>query len=363
MFFGKYLLDQKIITASQLIEGMAYQFESQPSLIRLLSSSNYLSDEKIIDLIGKTILNHKSLVETLTDKKILQDEKIAELLGERSLKGLGLGQSLINLGYLKITDLDAALKKYISIDKLEENRKGEVNKISPIKELEASSQPEEFISQAALDSLRELGLSEESLPVTPNEPESIEISQAALDSLKELGISNGSCALEEKADQVVPKSLTGEFSLDQEIETVMVFHGLTGEYLSLYNQNLYNKILKGIKALINGYDKELFERLHQDVHLILGASNLAELTYSEKILDCYCKIIKKVIDKEINFYKFNFMEFGSFFKQAIEISWELREEIVKNSFEDGLVNNKVWNEEYVKNLEKGLLILNKKEAA
>jgi hypothetical protein len=380
MYFGKYLLDQKIITASQLIEGMATQFESQPSLLRLLSSSGYLSDEKIVNLIGETLLNHKSLVDTLVEQNVLDDEKVGALLGERSVKGVGLGQSLITLGYLNIAELDNALKAYISVNSTQEEELAPEPEPEPEPEPGPEPEPAKVsnISAAALESMKELGLSsdlvkesidkeeEKQEPHNIQTEENVEISNAALESLKALGISADAVTTENEVvtDIVeVPETFNKDFSLDDEIEDAMVFHGLKGEYLSLYNQKLFDDFQERIKKLVGGFDVEVLEGLHKDLSLLLGASSLAGLEYSEKILDCYCKIFEKVIDKKVDFYEFNFMAFGAMFKGAINLTWELREEIIKNSSEQGLINDKEWKEKFVKNLKKGLLVIKEKDAA
>ncbi|MBT7609224.1 MAG: hypothetical protein HN576_05680 [Bacteriovoracaceae bacterium] len=347
MYFGKYLLDQKIITTSHLIEGMAAQFESQPSLLRLLSSSGFLKDEQIVDLIGETLSNNKSLVETIIEKNILDEKKIGQLLDERTARGLGLGQTLIKLGYLEISEFDIALKKYTSTNEQDNSSYEFKKKSTEIKTEEPERKKEEV----------ELNF----------EPE---ISKAALESLKELGISNDIFDnVKSKKEEVnteiveVSKSSHEDFSSDDEIENKIIFHGLNREYLNLFNKKLCHDFTERISKMIKDFDYEILESFHRDLSLLHGASRLANLEYSEKMLHCYCKVIEKVIEKNVTSCEFDFMNFSAMFEGAIKLIFELREEVINNSSEEALINNKVWRKKFLQNLKEVLLMIKEKRVA
>lgn len=339
MFFGKYLIEKQFINSSQLIEGMAFQFESQPSLLRLLQESNYIDDEKIIELIDETLVNHKSMVAVLIEKEIISDEQIADLLSSRSRKGVGLGQSLITLGHLDIRQLDEALKEYAKIKpevKVESASPAETTSPEVEKTENTEDSGEAGVSAAALESLKELGITDEATMA--------ELEKSATAPTPEVEAKTGP---ETETPAEAEKNSNG-----------MTFHGLESEFLNVFNDDLYQSFLDRVKTLVKGYDQELLETIHKDIKHLEGASSLSDLDFTEKILSCYSNVFEAMLDKKIDFSTINFLELGSAFKEAVVLSWDLRNSIKdhqseKNMFEDG-----DWKEKFMNNLKKGYGFIN-----
>ncbi len=358
MYFGKFLLDQKIISKSQLIEGMAFQLESQPSLLRVLQESSLLEEDKVIDLIDVTLKTNRTLVESLLEEKSLASSEVRQLLEKRSIKGVGLAQAMVSLGFIKTSEADRVLKEYAKV----------------VPEKTSPEGPAEVVpSAAAMESLKELGISDEAFSKedlkendakatelievedVKNEKKTI-VSSAALESLRDLGITDESLIIEDNS-LVYFKNESGDES--QNLNASMKFYGPSSEYTNVFSSFLHDDLTNRIKKLVKGFDEDNLMSIHKDLNLLLGAASLADLKFSEKVLNSYVKFFEDVLERKINFTAINFLGFGSVFKKSLQSLWDLRNEISESGSEKIIFNNAKWKLTYMENLKHSLLIFKK----
>lgn len=397
MFFGKFLLDKKLITKANLIKAMAKQFESQPSFLGELQKQNILNESEIVAALTESLVKSISLQETLISRKLLTHEKIADIQWIISKSGLGLGSALIEIEAIDPEKLNEALKEYIQYkkDTPVEKQKEEVDKVD-------DSPAEVEISNAALESLKELGITDESeiselesKSSSENEPteKSVDepaISSAALESLKELGISdeneiaklegNISSSVEESSQQEVDSGEVAVSSaaleslkelgigdeaeleeLEAKTKSGLEFEGLSDKFIDLLDEKSYEQMQSNTKKLSKGLDESVVADLYDGVAKLSSVASEEGLQYSQKLLTCYKKVLEYVMSKNTNFINFNFLNFAASTKEALNLIWDLKEEIKKSGGEGGLLNNADWKNRYLANLKSGISLITLKE--
>lgn len=389
MFFGQYLLKEKVINGEQLVQAIAHQQESMPSLFRVLFENKILATEQLVDTITKLVSQKKDLVSLAIEENLVSKEDLVKAQLIQSKNGLTLGQALVDLEFLAVTDLEHHLTNYLTLKNDDNN--SDDQKVT--KEDESSSEPklnDSGISAAALESLKELGeiddnaLAElvgggaEIAPTASVEkPDSDSgnsgepaISAAALESLKELG-EIGDNELAELVGGSEPSLLTDnapkavddlhdntnrdyseyekEFSLVEKMNDNFV-----EEFLGTYNEKTYkklNKIAKFIKdtAESGGDIANFFNSLYRDVHVVKGASTLVESRLCEKIWSLWENIVEGLFAKDNDQLKVWVDTYLRDMKISFELLWEVRNEIEKSKNESALWNDHEWKEKYLDN--------------
>jgi hypothetical protein len=292
MYFGEYLVVKKIIEADDLIKALCYQLENLPSIIRLVFETKIVNSEELLELIKSQIQNDTDILTVLLNQKKINEEKISELELLQMSKKIPLGEALIALKFASVDIIQSALKDYYDnkFNLIETTEKKELNN------------GEVEISEAALESLKELGMS---LEAATNKS-----------SLESNDVMSNSC---------VPRPF-----IDQ--------------YLDLFTEKYKNKI----KKLISIISKEVsgpadisnyFNSLYRDLHLIKGAIVLSELKTQEEIVSIWESQIESALTKnndEIRFWCKNNL---NTLDQTIDLMWAARTQIETDKSDEKLLNN------------------------
>ena len=114
MFFGKYLIENGVVTPEQLVDAIIIQMESLPSIIRMAKKRNVLDCQKIIDLVEKSIGEKRNMAELMVEKSIMGVETVNSLLNERRQEGRGLCEILVREGYVSSMIVSEYAKKYLN---------------------------------------------------------------------------------------------------------------------------------------------------------------------------------------------------------------------------------------------------------
>lgn len=212
-YFFEYLLERQMVDKAKVIDAFVQQAKSIPSQLEILKESNFFSEEELLNIITLQIDEKSSPFEIIQKYSLLNSDKLDSIQQMFQDKVRSLGSILIEQNILEQKNYFKALHKFCTtrerlsddgvIVPMEESR--DVSTQSSDESSDESSEvnrhEENFINQAALDSLKELveaGNVDENIlddlnPEQSNESNVAEddeidniVNPAALDSLKEL---------------------------------------------------------------------------------------------------------------------------------------------------------------------------------
>lgn len=419
-FFGKFLIEKKIVDPGAVISALSTQMESQPSTLRILKEKKLLDDAKIVEVIAYTSNTGKSLISVLKEKNLLSDDQIIEVAAERTRGGMSFAEALLQHSNVGVSQLQELLKEYESLPKNQTETKLEeaapvsievtatesggdgddggisATALESLKELgmmdeseiaalekevssdsaEASPAPAESsesgdegeINAAALESLKELGMMDESeiaelekgvsadTPAETSDDGEGEVNAAALESLKELGMLDEGELAELEGNVVSSTETTEEVPKDEGL----VFHGLSGEFLKLFDDQTFEKLSEAPKKMALGLEKDHINEVHQSVCTLLGAARLAGLQFTEKLFDCWDGILTKILNDQINFAEINMLSISKAFKETVSLTKDLRDNIEKTNSESELMTDRDWKNKFMATLKSSLAIAGKK---
>ena len=113
MFFGKYLVDNGVVTQEQLVEAIILQMESIPSIVRIVRDKNMLNCNEIIELVDKSFVERKNIMELIAEKSVFAEDEMEILLKQRNQSGRGLCDILVKEGYAASMMVTDYVKKYL----------------------------------------------------------------------------------------------------------------------------------------------------------------------------------------------------------------------------------------------------------
>lgn len=398
MFFGKYLIDKKVIAEDQLIEAMTFVEKSQPSFLKVLTTQNKLNCTQIVEALNDALCLKKDLQSILLEKNLISESELVEINKTRSHKGFSLGQALVELRFLPNEDLNSYITTYLKEKK--DNIVPEMVKEPTLNEQETE------LSSAALESLRELGIVDESViedlesHVEEEVKESIGqeeiggISSAALESLKELGIVD-EAVVEDLSQQVLDeKPCVEEEELAQgdvaisaaaleslgelgivDQETMNALEGTQSEidknidilentFVKKFSDEFYENLVGRVKSLTQGYDEEKLLLVQEMVDELYEVASFEEQLLVAKLLSCYQRVISKLILGEMDFSEINYLEVISSLKLTVDLSYQLKIEIEKKGKDISLEEQDLkWKQKYLLCLKNGYEILSKRVAS
>lgn len=287
MYFGDYLVDKRIITSSQLIEALAYQLEHLPSPIRLIHEAGIISPGELLLLIKSQIKQDIDLFSVLIEQKKLSREQASDLALKQWSRRMPLGEVLVVLSMLTKDQLELHLDSYFEI---KEN---------------SSTAP---------------AVSEETL-----------INDAALESLRELGID---------------PSVLGHDSIPHESSRTIAYQPKeeVNHFLSVYNEKQKNKMLKLISIIEDTMTKSedvsnYINSLFRDLHLIKGAIFLSEISSLESVTTSWDESLESALSKgDGSAHKWCASHLKSF-RLFLEQLWLIREKIAEDKTDSGIDEN------------------------
>ena len=236
------------------------------------------------------------------------------------------------------------------------------------------------INTAALESLRELGMLDESelaklekeitqdtvveKEIVENDKKDIatseefEVNAAALESLKELGMLEESGLAELEGSLKSPN----EMGSDMLQEEGLVFHGVSNDFLKTFDESSYKKLSDAHRNMALGLEKEYVSEIYKLICEILEAARIAGLKFSEKLFNCWEGILSKILNDQIDFAQVNMLSISKAFKETILLSKELRDSIEKTNSESELMTDDEWKSKFIATLKNCLTIENKNKS-
>lgn len=111
-YFGQFLLNNKVITPEQLLEGLRYQKNVRLKLGVLALNAGYLKPTEIEIIHEAQKKADKKFGEIAVEKGFLTSMQVEELLAQQNKGHLLLAQYLVDKNYLSIEQLQQTLKQY-----------------------------------------------------------------------------------------------------------------------------------------------------------------------------------------------------------------------------------------------------------
>lgn len=157
MVFGEYLVKLNVLTSEQVLNVIAYQFDSVPSLFTVCKNLKYLSEESLLK-ISLEIASDNDFIRTVQTQNLLSTEQIAELIHRRNKSKIPFGQVCVKLNYLNFNDAQILLGRYFKEQKKDNQTQCQPteSKISPIEskedsEISSTESSVEFSNQPTVD--------------------------------------------------------------------------------------------------------------------------------------------------------------------------------------------------------------------
>ena len=288
MFFGEYLVYKKIISEEQLLEVLTYQMDHLPSFLRILREEKIMPSNELFNLIKIQLETNSDLISVLRDENKIDEIKLHQLYQKQASRRKMIGEVVVELKYADQAIIEKTLHEFL---KDKENMRS-LKKSEQVVSVKASSVEVEM-SDAALESLRELGFAVESIEVAKPAP----------------------------VKEVVPE-VKGDPSL-------IIF---IDEYLNLYNEKM-DKKLNALYGMIEKSFKEetdtanYLNSIYRDFHLLKGSASAAKLQSAVEIIHQWELIFEKALTYSPDSLKHWSQKAMPAMKSSLAYLWKMREVI------------------------------------
>lgn len=137
MYFGEFLLKQKVITEEQLLEALIFQVENLPSFLRVLRDEKIFSPNEIVQLIQLQLESDDDLISVLREKKKIDQKAIQRLFSKQVAGRKMLGSVLVELKFAGQAVIEKMLHEFLhDKDNLQKIKKeNEISTTEIIKEI------------------------------------------------------------------------------------------------------------------------------------------------------------------------------------------------------------------------------------
>jgi hypothetical protein len=315
MFFGEFLLMKNIISEEQLLDALIFQVENLPSFLRVLKEEKLLSSSEIVRIIQKQLLKKTDIVSILREENIV-DEPTIKKLYQRQVEGRKmLGRALVELKMIEQSVIEKMLFEFLQIkDNLQKNI-----------QQESAEKTKESVKETVDEKVTE-------------KKSNLEISDAALESMKELGL-----------------SIEEFLSPSKKIETTFVENEsslLVDKFLNIFNEKMKNKFIKVFSFISQSIKDEsnisnYFNTLYRDLHVMKEAALQAELTLSGSLIGEWEAIVEKKMTLDNDHLSGWTSDSLPLMDEAINYLWEIRELISFEKNEDSIKNTTELYEKYL----------------
>lgn len=260
MFFN-YLIEKNEIKDADLMEVLFLLSESQPSLLRVIFEEGVLTPEQILEVVNAQVKESKGLTQVLIEKQYLSQGDLEGFVQKRNDRGQNFGEIITQKALIPSARLQELFGEYTSssVKKVEIKTKPTiVEELKPIEENKNSSQP--TVNAAALESLKELGIEDDSL-------------------------------LAETATSEPQKQETAAKPVEMSI--------FANELVNSLDEKFFKKIEKISKIIGDAVDNQsdvntYLNTLYKDFHIVKGAACLAEAKQMEEVLNKWEEVLESL---------------------------------------------------------------------
>jgi hypothetical protein len=330
--FLKFLVENKVVSEENLVEAVIAQYESMPSLLRVLKEDQILTAVELLDVLTQSISGKTTVFEILKKEGRLTSDDLNDLIKSQNTKAHSLGSILIEKGFVERDKFDLALRDYSKLDKKENS------------ETESTSKPAAApagISAAALESLKAVG--------------GVDMSQ-----LQELEgqVSDSSSEASSELTPVEETHNEVEEANEEAASSEIDFGGVTvGEYLDFYSEEKQSELLViANRFRLKGREKDL-NLLHESLTKILSLCKLSNFSVQIKLLEAY----ESLFSHALNDPNHENLDWRPEPFSMLELLWEFRKVIEEGKNEVEVLSNPNLKNQYMESI-KRILNLSKRSA-
>jgi hypothetical protein len=286
MFFGEFLIAKKVISEDQLLDALTYQIEHLPSFMRVLREEKIISSAELFRMIKVQMETNSDLIGVLRDENKIDEQKLHQIFSKQASSRKMLGEVLVEL---RITDQSTVENMLYDFLRDKEN----------LKTLKLERQ---------VESVKQL-------------PKEVEISEAALESLRELGM---------VFDEAPAVKTTTSVPVEANI--------FVEEFLNVFNGKMKSKLLKVFEILKQSEQDDsdisnYFNSLYRDLHILKGAAQVGDLTITESLLGEWEQVVGKILSMKNDAIKSWCVAGLPALENGLNQLWKMRESIDKDKSE------------------------------
>ncbi len=286
MYFGEYLISNKVISEEQLLEALIYQLEHTPSFLRVFRDEKIVDTAEIFRLILKQLKSNSDFVDIIKSEKILNDSQIESLYMKQVENRKMLGAVLVELKILKASEVENMLLSFIKI----------------------KDQPS---SEPKVDTVS-----------------TVQINNAALESMKELGLSIDGLVTEHKEKNIFIEN-----------------------YLNVFDKKMHGKFLKLITILKesiqnSGEVSNYINSLYGDLYVLKGSAMSANLELTFSLLNNCATNVESKLSTNNEALSAWMGQFLPLLEESLALLWAMRDKISIDGEENKLKSDPIWFQKY-----------------
>lgn|GEM_PF-6244687 len=118
MHFGEYLVQQKILSAHQVLKALGEQRRRRHYIPLLLVELGALPDYRALDLCTKADQKNTDFLEVLLNEGVVSQQQCEQIHATWMRSGPPLGRLLVDLGLMDEATREEALEKFEAVKKL-----------------------------------------------------------------------------------------------------------------------------------------------------------------------------------------------------------------------------------------------------
>jgi hypothetical protein len=112
MHFGEFLVHRKVLSAHQILKGLAEQRKRRQYIPLLLVEQGSLPDYRALRMCSKAEESRDDFLEVLVEEQFITAEQGEQIRSVWMRSGPPLGQILVELGFMNEETLAATLKEF-----------------------------------------------------------------------------------------------------------------------------------------------------------------------------------------------------------------------------------------------------------
>lgn len=163
MSFFKFLVEQKKVSPELLLKALIYQQTHSPSLLECLTDHSKCSSDDLLRLVVYAQENHLDLKSAQEKMNFLDKMIFSQAIKKYSDQLMPLGRICAELNFISIAQYEDLLREFQEHGDETSSKASDLLSVESTAQEAQENQAEPEISEAALESLRELGIMDDSL--------------------------------------------------------------------------------------------------------------------------------------------------------------------------------------------------------
>lgn len=163
MSFFKFLVEQKKVSPELILKALIYQQTHSPSLLECLADQPQCSPDDLLHLVVYAQENYLDLKSAQEKINSIDKTIFSQAMKKYSDQLMPIGRICAELNFISIAEYEDLLKEFQEYADATLNKTSDSSSVESAAQETQDIQDEPEISEAALESLRELGIMDDSL--------------------------------------------------------------------------------------------------------------------------------------------------------------------------------------------------------